>query len=213
MAWGRSVRAATVSLVVTCGAVGCGSHPPSSSPPSSSSTPPPVRVTDLSGNPVDPFAGDAALTTLLFVRTDCPISNRYAPTVRELMTGYDDLQVELWLVYVDPDETPAAIRRHQQEYGYPGRPILDAHHDLVRLAGATITPEAAVFLPTGTMVYRGRIDDRYVAFGKTRPQPTRHDLKDVLDAASRGGDVAPSTTRAVGCFITDLTPRPAPERS
>src|SRR5687767_6621339 len=38
------------------------------------------RSVDLAARPVDPIApGAGAVTVLIFVRTDCPISNRYVP--------------------------------------------------------------------------------------------------------------------------------------
>jgi hypothetical protein len=39
-------------------------------------------VVGLDGSPLDPLAADAPATVLVFVSTHCPISNRYAPTVR-----------------------------------------------------------------------------------------------------------------------------------
>src|SRR5512134_2888472 len=39
---------------------------------------------DLEGRAVSPLDDDVAATVLLFTRTDCPISNRYAPEVRRL---------------------------------------------------------------------------------------------------------------------------------
>jgi hypothetical protein len=54
------------------------------------------------------------------------------------------------------------------------------------------------------MLYRGRIDDRYVAFGKARPAPTRRDLEETLDALLEGKLPEPVTTTAIGCFIADL---------
>jgi len=53
-------------------------------------------------------------------------------------------------------------------------------------------------------VYRGRIDDRYVDFGRARAAPTSRDLREVLQALARGGPVAPRTTAAVGCSIPQL---------
>lgn len=164
------------------------------------------RVFGLDGSPVDVRAGEPPVTVLLFVRTDCPISNRYAPTVREIMSGYGGEQARLWIVYVDPDETVDQIRQHMSEYDLPGTPVRDLYHDLVALTGATITPEVAVFPAGRGMVYRGRIDDRYVAFGKARAAPTRNDLRDALTAVLDGRAIAEPTTQAVGCFITDLKP-------
>jgi hypothetical protein len=54
------------------------------------------------------------------------------------------------------------------------------------------------------MLYRGRIDDRYVEFGKDRPQPTVRDLERSLEAVLGGKPVPVAKTRAIGCFIADL---------
>ena len=67
----------------------------------------------------------------------------------------------------------------------------------------TVTPEVAVMVG-GHMVYRGRIDDRYVELGKERPQPTQRDLESTLDALIAGKRVAQRETRAVGCILSDL---------
>ena len=76
---------------------------------------------------------------------------------------------------------------------------------LVRRAGATITPEAAVFGAAPEPLYLGRIDDRYVDFGKARPEATRHDLEQALDAVLDGRPVPEPRTEAIGCFIADLS--------
>ena len=44
-----------------------------------------ASVVDLDGRPADPFRlAGSKIVVLLFVRTDCPISNRYAPTIQDL---------------------------------------------------------------------------------------------------------------------------------
>ena len=80
----------------------------------------------------------------------------------------------------------------------------------MKLTGVRVTPEVAVFIPDGSqpkMVYRGRIDDKYVELGKERPQPTTHDLERVLKIIAEGKPLKTETTRAVGCFIADLETR------
>ena len=161
----------------------------------------PLRLPDLSGKSVEPLrAGPAKAVVFLFLRTDCPISNRYAPELRRLYEKFAAGDVTFWLVYADADESAAVIRRHLREYGYRAGVLRDPRHELVKLTGVRVTPEAAVFA-SGRMVYRGRIDDRFVAFGKARPAPTSHDLEEALDAILKGRAVAQPTTTAIGCFI------------
>jgi len=82
--------------------------------------------------------------------------------------------------------------------------VLDKRHVWVRKVDATVTPQAAVLSPADTLLYIGRIDNRYVGFGKRREQVTLHDLRDTLNAILAGGPVSQSRTQAVGCDILDL---------
>ena len=171
------------------------------------SVPTELNLTNLSGERVNPLAEGVPASVFLFLRSDCPISNRYAPEMRRLHDSFAPRGVRFWLVYVDPREEPESIQRHAEEYQVPGEILRDSHHDLVRLTGARVTPEAAVFDPGGTLVYRGRIDDRYTDFGKARAKPNRRDLKQALEAVLNGDPVAEPETKAVGCFIADLASR------
>jgi peroxiredoxin len=163
-----------------------------------------LRLLDLTGQPVEPLkATQAKAVVFLFTRTDCPISNRYAPEVRRLHEKFAAGGVTFWLVYPDPDESVEMIRQHIKEYEYHLGVLRDPQHALVKVTGVRVTPEVAVFV-SGQIVYRGRIDNRYVAFGKTRPAPTTHDLEAILEAILKGKPVANTNTTAIGCFIPDL---------
>jgi hypothetical protein len=168
-----------------------------------------LDVLTLDGQPIDPFhaAPSVRATVFVFTRTDCPIANRFAPTLEQLRREFEPRGVRFSLVYVDPAEPAGAIRAHMSEYGLHAAALRDPRHTLVALSGATITPEAAVYV-TGEgpprLIYRGRIDDRFVDFGLARPQPSKHDLREVLEALLAGRTMMPHTTPAVGCVIADL---------
>jgi hypothetical protein len=158
----------------------------------------------LDGRRIDPLANShAKAVVLLFTRSDCPISNRYAPEVQRVYERFGPRGFDFWLVYVDPSEPEETIRKHVREYGYGFGALIDRKHELVGLAKATVTPEVAVF-SRGELIYRGRIDDRYIAFGKARQNPTSHDLEETLEAIESGRPIQPRTTPAIGCFIEDL---------
>lgn len=153
---------------------------------------------------VDPFASHAAATVLVFVRTDCPITNRYAPELQRLAQEFKGRSVRFWMVYPDRDEAPAHIADHMREYRLPGQALPDPQHLLVKEAHATVAPEAAVFNSSGKLIYHGRIDDRYVDIGKARPAAQVHDLEDAIQAVLAGKAVANAQTRAVGCSLADV---------
>ena len=101
-----------------------------------------------------------------------------------------------------PDLTRADVRKHLKEFGYSGTPaILDSNRKLVRAAGATVTPEAAVIGPSGQVLYRGRIDNVYASLGKRRPEATEMDLRKALEETLSGKPVSTPVTKAIGCYI------------
>jgi hypothetical protein len=162
-----------------------------------------LTLKDLDGRDVRPLEDGRAATVFIFTRTDCPVSNRYAPEISRLHAAFAPKGIAFWLVYVDPAQTAEAVRRHMAEYGYHMGALLDLRHELVSLTQAAVTPEAVVYSGK-RIVYRGRIDDRYVALGKARRTATTHDLEDVLTAIAEGRTVEPRSTHATGCFIADL---------
>jgi AhpC/TSA family len=163
-----------------------------------------IVLSTLDGRRVNPL-GDSSAKAVVFVftRSDCPISNRYAPELERLYEKYGPSGIDFWLVYVDPSESDDSIRRHVHEYGYRFGALLDRKHQLVAMAKPVVTPEVAVYAG-GQMVYRGRIDNRYVSFGQARRAATEHDVEQVLESLAAGRPVAPRTTHAIGCFIEDL---------
>jgi enediyne biosynthesis protein E4 len=172
-----------------------------------SGTKPSPTAVDLAGQPARPLeAKEPAAIVLVFLGTECPISNRYAPEIRRLQERFAPMRVAFWLVYPNPAEDADSIRRHIKEYALPGAALHDPQHVLVRAAGARVTPEAAVFVPSVTgprLVFTGRIDDRYLDFGRMRPAATTHDLQSALEAALAGQPIPRATAPAIGCSIAD----------
>ena len=142
------------------------------------------------------------LTVYVFTTTDCPISNRYAPEIKRLAAKFDG-QAKFVLVYPVPTDSPDLIREHARKFAYPLETMRDTEQKLVKQTGVKVTPEVAV-MRGSTLLYRGRIDDRYVDFGKDRPAPTERDLEDALAAIAAGKPVAVRETQAIGCIIADL---------
>jgi thiol-disulfide isomerase/thioredoxin len=146
----------------------------------------------------------AKATVLMFVATDCPNSNTYAPVLARLYREFSPRGVAFFNVYSDPSETASTVRKHDADFLTPFAALLDPHQTLARQTGARSTPEAVILDPDGKVLYRGRVDDRFVAFGTTRYQPTENDLQEALDAVLRGLAVPHPVTRTVGCAIPGI---------
>jgi hypothetical protein len=143
---------------------------------------------------------------LFFIASDCPVSNYYAHEIRRICEEYSPRGLSCALVYVDPTMSDAAARKHAADYGHGAYPkIIDRKHVLVSAVGATVTPEAVVMKDDASVAYKGRIDNFYAALGRPRRIATEHDLRDALDAVFAGRKVANPETKAVGCYIPDLS--------
>ena len=161
-----------------------------------------IVLKDVNGTEHRPLAGGGGKGTLFFfVLHDCPAANAYVPEMNRIATNYGEKGVRSYLVYVESDLDEADARKHAREHaiGFPA--VIDRQQKLVQLTGATISPEAALVSAAARVVYRGRIDDRMVAPGKRRPEPTTRDLRKALDAVLDGKAVPNPVTKAVGCYL------------
>lgn len=164
---------------------------------------------DLNGRPVSDLGGPGArFVVLIFAASDCPISNRYVPEIAHLNGEFASRGVHILWVFPNPDDTAAVVARHNRDFAIKEDTLLDPEQNLVRLAHASITPEAAVFAVHGGAldeIYRGRIDDRYLAIGQERPHPNHHDLEAAIDAAVAGRAIPRPAGPPVGCSVVFLT--------
>ena len=159
---------------------------------------------DLNAKPLDPFkASHGKLVVLVFVRTDCPISNRYAPEIQRLSAA-NAAAARFWLVYPDRNESAEQIRAHDKDYGYSISALRDPQHALVKASDATITPDAALFTANGRLIYHGRIDNWFVEMGRARSAPTTHDLEEAIETAVKNPNASLPSAQPVGCYISDL---------
>ncbi len=129
---------------------------------------------DLQGQPVQLAGPGIGAVVLIFAATDCPISNRYVPEIARLNRKFLAQGVRIWWVFPNPADTAGLIAQHNRDFVISEPTLLDTRQTLVHLAHVSITPEAAVFKWDGTVlrvVYRSRIDDRYLSLGQERPQP------------------------------------------
>ena len=163
-------------------------------------------VVNLNGERIDPFQSAKTNRTivLVFLGVECPISNRYVPELRRLHNKFTEQKVGWWFVYPGTGYSLQAIRQHVREFNVPGDVACDPQLALARRAQVRMTPEVAVFLADGKLMYHGRIDDRFPELTVERPAPTRRDLEETLDAILAGKSLAPVQTQAVGCFIPGL---------
>src|SRR4051812_7196765 len=159
-----------------------------------------VEVRDCSGALHHPLElGSRKAAVLIFISTDCPIANSFAPEINRIVARYTNFA--FYLVHADPDLKAEEARKHARDFALQAPVLLDPTHRLVKLAGATMTPQAVALNAEGKVLYRGRINDLYAALGKKRYRVTRHDLREALDAIAAGNPPPNSETKVIGCYI------------
>ncbi len=145
---------------------------------------------------------DKRAIVLLFLTTDCPLSNGYVPELKRIKQTYGSRGVAFYAVQGDATVSTDEVCKHAREFGYTFPYLLDPKESLAALTGATTTPEAAVLSADGALQYRGRIDNRVEDYGKQRAQVTEFGLRNALDAVLAGKPVPNPRTKALGCAIT-----------
>lgn len=140
-------------------------------------------------------------TVVIFVSTECPISNAYVPTYQSLAVELFPAGISVALVNPNEGQSPAEIAAHSKEYQI-GLPVFkDPNAQLAGALGVTHCPEACLFDAKGKLVYRGRIDDRYVRRGGVPRPVQKEELRDAFVSLREGKPIEIATTEAIGCPI------------
>lgn len=140
-------------------------------------------------------------TVVVFLATECPISNEAVPGLNRLAATQAKRKIQFFGVLSDQTLSRADAVRHRDEFRI-GFPVLfDPAGDLAKQLHATHTPQAVVVDPGGRLVYSGAIDDRYSDLTRRRPEARQHFLADALRAAVDNVQITVSRTEPVGCLI------------
>ncbi|MFN0156479.1 MAG: thioredoxin family protein [Bacteroidota bacterium] len=144
---------------------------------------------------LDKYLGEN-LVVLMFIATECPVSNDYNERMVELAKLYTGKKVTFIGINSNKQETVEEIKEHAQKNGLPFEIIKDGNNIIADLYGAQVTPEAYVLDAKGILRYHGRIDD-----SRDPDDMTSQDLKAALDALLEGREVPRPETKAFGCGI------------
>ncbi len=140
------------------------------------------------------------ISVMIFLKEQCPICQKYAPTFRELYQRFASDGIRFFGIF--PDRTPDTLAIHDycKEYGLPFPIHIDSTMEWTEYADARITPEVAVIID-GHIVYAGKIDDWFISWGRKKNAPRHHILADLLTNLQQGKPIKQSRTQAIGCAI------------
>lgn len=140
-------------------------------------------------------------TVLVFLSTECPISNGYLTTVNRLASDYQPKGVNVVGINSNEGCSLRDMANHRKEFGISFPVLKDAGAIIADDLKATHCPEVMVMDDKGAIRYRGRIDDRYAKRGGAAGDVQRHDLRIALQEVLDGKPVTVETTKVTGCPI------------
>ncbi|MBI3725093.1 redoxin domain-containing protein [bacterium] len=161
-------------------------------------------LTDIEGkkHTILEWKGKSAVV-LFFIGTECPVSNSYAPEYVRLSKAFAAKGVAFFGIHPDPEVTAEQAAKHAKDYGIDFPILLAPTQAVTTQKGITIVPEAVVLSAEGTILYRGRVDDRYSLDGKRREEPSVHELEVALQAVLDGKLPPVLETKPFGCPLPE----------
>jgi thiol-disulfide isomerase/thioredoxin len=148
----------------------------------------------------------APYQVIIFMAFDCPITQKYMTTIKEIAQKYQSQQIFVVGYF------PAGLSKKQesefrQEYQVPEmiKFVDDKKHELTNKYAATITPEVVLIDKNQVLIYQGAIDNWFFELGRYRPEITAHYLTDAIEATLSGLQPPVKKTEAIGCFIQDTS--------
>lgn len=135
-------------------------------------------------------------TVVMFIATQCPISNDYNERMVALYNDYASKEIAFVGINSNKQEDAAEVKAHAAKNVFKFDVLKDWNNLVADAYGAQVTPEVFVLDGKAMVMYHGRIDD-----GRTPEKIKTHDLREALDALLSGKKVSRAETKAFGCTI------------
>lgn len=162
---------------------------------------PDLAVRAIDGSSHSLYLANGRRGTIVVVRDpECPVSRSYGPRISSMARHY--AQDGFGFVFIYPSETLSGEQRRTDRkiLGVPGIFVDKGSYAVADALGVMSTGDVFVLDSEFRIRYRGAVDDQY-GLGYTRDIPTRHYLRNALDALKEGKKISTPATAAPGCYI------------
>jgi len=139
---------------------------------------------------------NAKVVVLMFIATQCPVSNAYNARMVSLYNDYKSKNIVFVGVNANKQEGIEEIKQHAADHAFEFTILKDDKNIIADKFGATVTPEIYVINSSLDILYHGRIDD-----SRRESAIASQDLRKALDEILAGKHVSVSETKAFGCTI------------
>jgi len=139
---------------------------------------------------------DSKAIVLIFVSTQCPVSNAYNERMAALYEMYKDKGVTFLGINSNKAEDVKEIKEHAGTNKLGFTILKDVNNVIADKLSASFTPEVYVVNSDLELLYHGRIDD-----SRRESEVKTKDLSAALDEILAGKKVTVTQTKAFGCTI------------
>lgn len=139
---------------------------------------------------------DKKATVMMFISTECPVSNDYNERIVALHNDYKDQGVQFIGINSNKDESVKEIAEHSKANKFGFLVLKDLKNKIADKFRARRTPEIYLLDEKRILRYRGAIDN-------SLQNPETHYLRQVLDLIVAEKEIPEDlkTTKAFGCTI------------
>ena len=139
---------------------------------------------------------DSKAIVIIFVATECPVSNAYNSRMEDLYNEYSSKDIAFLGINSNKAESVEMIKEHAEENDLTFTILKDANNLVADEFDASFTPEVYVLNRNFEIQYHGRIDN-----SKNEDDVTTKDLENALNEILAGKEVTTKATKAFGCSI------------
>ena len=158
-----------------------------------------ASLRDRENKPAHLSLPDKIPAAILILGTDCPITQKYIPTLETL---YRSFNRRVAFIGVFPNQyTAADVAAFVDEYRISFPCYVDHKMEVVGILDAAVTPEAFLINPEWDVVYAGAIDNWFYKLGSYRAKVTKHYLNDAINSLLAGDRIVLRRTDAIGCPV------------
>lgn len=133
---------------------------------------------------------------IIFVSTQCPVSNDYNSRMEKLYKEYSQKEIAFLGINSNKEEQVEEIKEHAKKNNLSFIILKDYGNKIADKFKASYTPEVFVLSPEFELLYHGRIDD-----SRKIKNVKSEDLRNALDEILAGKEVTVKKTKAFGCTI------------
>ena len=151
---------------------------------------------------------DKKATVVMFISTQCPVSNDYNERIVALHNDYKDQGVQFIGINSNKNESVEEIGEHNKTNKFSFFVLKDPKNEIADSFGARRTPEIYLLDEKRILRYRGAIDN-------SKEDPETHYLRETLDLVVAGKEIPENLkkTKAFGSTIKRVRKAPSQSRT